>query len=172
MNAFQKIFDSVSGAWIGAASFVLVGFLLSRIDVAKIKINPWSAIRKAVGDFFVKEQIDRIDKFETEIKVVKENVQKAVDLLQTHVRDSNRRNAERARRHILAFEREIQWDVKHSKEEFEDVLETVQRYEDYCAAHPDFKNHVAGEATNHIKEVYRERLRKHDFAPQGGKTHE
>lgn len=172
MDFVQKALESIGGAWIAAASFALVAFLLSRIDVAKIKINPWSAIRKAVGDFFVKEQIERIDKFETEIKVVKETVQKAVDLLQTHVRDSDRRNAERARRHILAFEREIQWDVKHSREEFEDVLETVQRYEDYCAAHPDFKNHVAGEATNHIKEIYRERLRKHDFAPQGGKNYE
>lgn len=161
MSAAQKIFDSVSGAWIAAGSFVLAAFLLSRIEVSKIKINPWTALRKAVGNFFVKEHIEKINALEERFDCFEE-------LLRQHILDSDRRAADKARRHILSFEREIQFDVRHSKEEFEDILETIRHYETYCDEHEDYKNHIANESAAHIREVYRDRLRKHDFATQGG----
>lgn len=80
-----------------------------------------------------------------------------------HIEDSDRRDADRARRRILAFERELQWDVKHSGEEFQDALETIRQYETYCAEHPQYRNHITGYAAAHIQETYQERLRKHDF---------
>lgn len=162
MDAIQKILESVGGTWIALGSIAVLGWCLSKIEVSKIKINPWTTIRKWIGDTFGKEHGEQITALDKRLKVIE-------TLLTRHIEDSDRRDAERSRRRILEFEREIQWDVKHSKEEFEDMLETIRQYESYCASHPDFKNHVAVEATAHIQEVYRERLRKRDFSI-GGKT--
>ena len=164
METVKKIFESAGGAWVALGSFALLGWFLSKIEVSKIKINPWATIRKWIGDTFGKEHGEQITALETRLQAIEE-------LLTRHIHNSDRRDAERSRRRILEFEREIQWDIKHSKEEFEDMLETIRQYESYCTEHPDFKNHVAVEAIAHIHEVYRERLRKRDFAT-GGSTHE
>lgn len=157
----QAFLESLGGTWAGILSVAAVGLILSLIEVSKIKINPWSAIRKWIGDFFGAEHAERINKLEA-------GINQLTDLLKSHIEDSNRRDADKSRRRILSFEREIQWEIKHSEEEFADVLETIQHYETYCAAHPDYKNHIAVESAAHIREVYRERLRKRDFN-NGGK---
>lgn len=143
MDAVQKILENVGGTWIAVASFVVVGLILRMIEVSKIKINPWTAIRRWVIDTLGKEHAEKISKLEKSVEEIK-------TLIKAHIDDSDRRDAERARRRILAFEREVQLEVRHSKEEFEDILETVRQYETYCATHPDFKNHIATEATSHI----------------------
>lgn len=156
MDAVQKIMENVGGTWVALASIAIVGFILSKIEVSKIKINPWTTIRKWIGATFGKEHGERISALDTRLKVIEE-------LLTRHIEDSDRRDADRARRRILAFERELQWDVKHSGEEFQDMLETIRQYETYCAEHPKYHNHVADYAAAHIKETYQDRLRKHDF---------
>lgn len=152
MDFIQKALDSISSAWIAALSFALAAFLMSVIEVSKIKINPWSALRKIIADFFMREYIDNQ-------KVLERRFSDIQELLMQHVLESDRREADKNRRYILNFERAIQSGIQHSKEEFEDVLEVISRYETYCEEHLDYKNHITTESANHIREVYRARLR-------------
>lgn len=163
MEVFQKLIENVGETWVSLLSFAVVWLMLSFVEVSKIKIYPWTWLRKTLGDFFGREHVERIGELEKKIE-------KLTAMLESHVEDSDRRDAERGRRRILGFEREIQFDVRHSKEEFEDALETVRQYETYCKEHPEYKNHVAEESICHIQEVYRECLRKHDFLQQGGQA--
>lgn len=161
MENIRQLFVSAGGATL---SGVCIIGILSLLQVSKIQINPWDALRRWVGQFFGAEHTQKITLLEKNLEEIKA-------LLESHIRISDERNANRDRRQILAFERELQWNVQHTKEDFEDVLETIARYEEYCATHPEYKNNIAKHAISHIDSVYDERLKKRDFAKvsQGGK---
>ena len=52
---------------------------------------------------------------------------------------------------------------KHSKEHFDEILEDIDEYEDYCRDHEDYENNKAVLAINTIKEEYTYCLTHHDF---------
>lgn len=153
MDAVQKILENVGGTWITLISCAFAGWILSRIEVSKIKINPWTAIRKWIGDTFGKEHSERLSALE------KDNAELKA-MLSEHIERTDAREADKARRRILAFDSELRRGKKHTDGEFEDVLETIRQYESYCGAHPDYKNHVAGAAIEHVKSVYQRRLER------------
>lgn len=68
-----------------------------------------------------------------------------------------------ARRRILRFNDEIINHVKHSREYFDDVLEDVNAYENYCRKNPDFRNGKAVLAIENIERVYRECMKEGNF---------
>ena len=43
------------------------------------------------------------------------------------------------------------------------MLSEIDDYEEYCEGHPDYPNNRAVLAIENIREVYKERLKKHDF---------
>ena len=95
-------------------------------------------------------------------------LQKAIENLKTEIetldRKSDRRDAENRRVRILRFEDELQRDIPHSKDSFDQVLEDIRWYLNYCEKKdPDFKNEQTAATIEHIRAVYRERLEKHDF---------
>ncbi len=61
-----------------------------------------------------------------------------------------------ARTHILRFADE-QWSgaVHHSKEYFEQQIQDIDTYENYCNAHPDFRNGLTVMASKYIKDEYK-----------------
>lgn len=143
--------ETLGGTWASICSVFVVGFVLSKIEVAKIPVNPWGFLRKCVGDFFGKEYSERLSALE------KENSELKV-MLAAHIERTEASEADKARRRILAFDSELRRSKKHTDGEFEDALETIRQYEGYCNANPDYKNHVAGAAIEHIKDVYKRRL--------------
>lgn len=68
-----------------------------------------------------------------------------------------------ARRRILRTNDEIYNHVKHSREYFDDVLEDVNAYENYCRKNPDFRNSKAALAIENIERVYRECMKEGNF---------
>lgn len=56
---------------------------------------------------------------------------------------------------ILRFNDEIQHDTKHSKEHFDQIMDDITEYENYCDTHPNYKNNKAVLAIENIKRVYR-----------------
>lgn len=156
---FQNLFFSAGGGVMAFAVLCAFGFLLSRIEVSKIKLNPWSAIRRWTGDFFGAEHMKEIAALKSELENIKQ-------LLEAHVQESDRRNADNCRRRILSFERELGWNVQHTREDFEDIMAIVFQYENYCREHEAYKNHIAEHAIAHIGEEYdallRKKERKHD----------
>lgn len=76
---------------------------------------------------------------------------------------ADERNAVNSRVRILRFADETQEGRRHSKDSFDQCLQDIDSYEDYCNRVPTFKNNQTAATVAHIKRVYAERLEKHDF---------
>ena len=77
--------------------------------------------------------------------------------------DQERVQAESARLRVIHFNGELLRDVKHTSEEFDQVLTDIDTYEDYCDDHPKYPNNKAILAVENIKRVYANCLKEHDF---------
>lgn len=66
----------------------------------------------------------------------------------------DKENADEARRNILFFDDELRRDVDHSEESFNQVLEDIKFYRNYCRTHTDYENDRAVSAISHIRETY------------------
>lgn len=64
---------------------------------------------------------------------------------------------------ILRFADEISHQVKHSESHYDQVLDDIKNYEEYCDSHPNFKNGKTGNAIPVIQSMYQERLQKGDW---------
>lgn len=133
-----------------------VVLLLTMIQITPIKINPWSALARALGRAINGEVIGML----SEVKTAQKSTS---DRLNEHIRMDDERNADEHRARILRFNNELIRDIPHTKEEFIDVLADIDSYERYCQQHPDYKNNRAVHAISNIGRVYDERLLKHDF---------
>ena len=71
--------------------------------------------------------------------------------------------ADNCRARILRFNREIKHRVNHDEEEFNDVLEAIDVYEDFCRNNPDYPNNKAVFAIENIKNTYKKAYSKNDF---------
>lgn len=123
--------------------------LLTLIQIAPIKVDPWTAIFRAIGRAFNAELLKEV-----------RDVRSTLD---NHIKADDERNADEHRARILRFNNELIREIPHTKEEFIDVLADIDYYESYCRDHPDYKNNRAVFAIANIGKSYTERLEKHDF---------
>lgn len=139
---------------LGNVSAVLL-IVLTLIQIAPIKINPWSYIGKAIGRFINIEVLER-----------QEELEKKVASLDEKIVESEERElkiqAELARKRILRFNDELLHNQNHSKEMFDDILEDIELYETYYKTHT-IKNGKAKHAVQNINSVYDKRMEKKDF---------
>ncbi len=123
--------------------------LLTLIQIAPVKLNPWSAMLGWLGRQVNKDLLSQVTAMRTEIDTI---------------RDENREiHAKDCRVRILRFSDEIYLGQPHSQEHFKQILGDITHYEKYCDAHPEFENQIAVAAIAQIKDSYNDRLRKHDF---------
>lgn len=127
----------------------LILTLTTLVQIAPVRLNPWSVMAKAVGRAINAD----ISRELTEIKMK----------LERHVTMDDRRNADDHRTRILHFNNELLRNIEHTKEEFVEVLAEIDAYESYCEEHPDYPNNRAVLAIQNIKDNYKERLQRHDF---------
>ena len=123
--------------------------LLTVIQIAAVKFDPWTAIARAIGRALNGEVL-------TQLSVLREN-------LDTHIRVDDERNADLFRTRILQFNNELLRDILHTREDFIEILAVIDDYEHYCRDHEDYKNNRATFAIENIQRVYKDRLMKHDF---------
>lgn len=123
--------------------------ILSLIQIAPIKIDPWSAIGRMIGRAINGDVLK-------EIKDTKAELDK-------HIKVDDERNADLHRARILQFNNELLRDIPHTREDFIEVLAEIDYYERYCETHPEYQNNRAVHAISNIGRVYDERLKKHDF---------
>lgn len=122
---------------------------ITLVQIAPIKLNPWSWIAKAIGRAINAEVIDKVDKLETKVENIKKNTEE--------------HEAKSARVRILRFGDEILHDVKHSQEHYNQVLLDITEYEEYCRQHPEFRNNVTGITTKRIMATYEKCLKDNSF---------
>lgn len=135
----------------GGGGLLLIALTL--VQLAPIKINPWSWIAKTVGRAINAEVTAELAAIKTK--------------LDQHVTMDDRRTADGHRARILHFNNELLRDIDHTKEEFIEVLTEIDAYERYCQEHPDYSNNRAVLAIENIQSNYKERLQKHDFLQEG-----
>ena len=134
-----------------------LAILLTLIQVTPIiKWNPWSAIARGIGKAINAELYAKMERLEKEIKETRQTV---IDL--NNVCDE--RNATLNRTHILHFNDELLHKIDHTKEHFDQILEDIDNYDDYCSEHPLYKNNKAASAINNIQRTYNECMKKNSF---------
>ena len=132
----MSIWQIISG---GGGVLVVV---MTLVQIAPVKLNPWSWLARSIGRAVNAEVIKKLD---------------------AHITMDDRRTADGHRARILHFNNELLRDIDHTKEEFSEVLAEIDAYELYCREHPEYPNNRAVLAIKNIQEVYMERLKRHDF---------
>ncbi len=149
--------DLLLGGGVGAVA------VLSLLEIAPIKLNPWSAIARGLGRAFNAEVL-------ADLKAVQQAQQDTRSALDKHQAADDEYKAECHRAALLAFNTSLLRGELHTQEDFFDAFRHIDQYEDYCRSHPGYKNNRASHAIANIGRVYDERLKARDFL--GGVTHE
>lgn len=79
--------------------------------------------------------------------------------------DTNQARAKRAS--ILQFSDDIVNHRIHSIESWNQTLENITEYLEFCGTHPKFRNERAQASIQHIRSTYAELLDQHEFATDG-----
>lgn len=133
----------------GTILLTVVLILMSIIQIAPIKINPWTKFGKWLGRIFTGDIADKVDNIE--------------EKLDQHIRESDERDLRQRRESILDFASAIAADKRrYSKEQYEQMLHECDDYLMYCER-KKFKNAVAEESIGLIRDRYSERLAENSF---------
>lgn len=146
----MDISEIVKYALLGVAGLATV------VEVTPIKISPWSALAKLIGN---KLNADITEKLEEQSKTVGE-IKSKTDALEGQL---EQKDAEDARNHILRFGDEVKNHVRHSEEYFNQILADITKYEHYCQAHLEFQNARTVATKNIILKVYQKCVEENDF---------
>lgn len=149
----MAILEAQDVVWI--LGVILVG-LATVVQKASKKYKPWSWLAEQFGKAVNKEMLDKIDAVSKKVEELE-----AADKKQDEERD--RQLALDARRRILSTADEIRKRVRHSEEFFNDALDDISFYRNYCRMHPDFENSKAVISSEVIEETYQQCLLEDDF---------
>lgn len=139
----QEIIDSIS---MNQCFWLMI--VLTLVEIAPIKINPWGVLLKYIGKITNGELTDKFDTLQDDLKQFK--------------REFEVKNANDKRWDILDFSNSCRNGRLHGKEEWEHVIEQLKEYETYVKEH-HIDNGVIEEETKYLRELYQERLEKNDF---------
>lgn len=123
--------------------------IMTLIQLSPVKINPWTAIARAVGRAINSEMIEKVDKLDKDLQTVRKEAAEQVAI--------------NCRVRILRFGDEVMHGVRHSKDHFDQILHDITEYERYCEENPEFENNMTTLTSTRIKEVFSKRMEKNDF---------
>ena len=127
----------------------LLIILAGMIKIPKLELNIWNLIGRTIGRSINKEVLEQVNILSKEVDALK--------------KDEELERARQARQRILRFNDEILFEKRHSKEHFDEILDDIDTYEEYCRTHEDYENNKAVLAIATIREVYKDCLKTHDF---------
>ena len=119
------------------------------IQFTPIKLNPWSWLSKKIGKALTGDLLEAVNGVRAEVDEIKDNMAKS--------------KAANQRTKIIRFGSEIRLREKHSKDYFDEIMNDITEYEQYCDAHPDFKNNITAASSEIIKETYKRCLEENSF---------
>lgn len=123
--------------------------LMTLIQIAPIKLNPWSWLGRAIGRAINGEVLEKVNKLAKDVQSIKE--------------EDAEEWATLSRTHILRFGDELLHGVLHSKEHFDQILLDISKYELYCETHPTYRNNIANATIKQIKHTYQKCLDENHF---------
>lgn len=153
METFNTIVSIASGV------SVIIALLITLIKPIREKVT-----HSKERDEFYQRNFRTI---KNELGDVKKDISQVKDAI-------DRDKALRARTQILRFADEIYQKQKHTKEHFDEILDVMTYYNQYCDEHPDFKNFRTVNAQKIINRIYEQCQLEHDFLgnEKGGSINE
>lgn len=107
---------------------------------------------------FLQFLLERKDKKSDCSKKILEAIQKINNKI-------DQRTAVGCRIRILKFMDEIIEGWEHSKDSYNQIMQDITQYHQYCEEHPQFLNHQTDATIERIKKDYEQRLATNDFDP-------
>ena len=98
-------------------------------------------------------------------KEMQDSISDIKNELKDHIAADDERYAVQCRTRILRFADELINEPKHlhTQGNFEQCLQDITVYDQYCAEHPKFKNELTLRSAEIIRKVYDECAREHKF---------
>lgn len=131
------------GIPVGGVLFVI----LSLIKFPKCEVNFFGWIGRKIKKLLTDDIVEKLNQLEKKTDTITEQ-------LELHKEEHEKEAMIQARAKILRFNDEILYDIKHSQEHFDEIINYIDRYEQYCVKHPEFKNNKAVLSIKNIKEIY------------------
>ena len=134
--------------WINNHLWAIIIGIPTLIQITPIKINPWSTLFKWIGKMVTNSACGKIDGLITK-----------VGQLETSI-DTNEKD--RIRWEILDFANSCRNNRKHSRDEFQHIVDLNDKYKKLLNKTGD-SNGVFDIEFKFIQDLYAERLEKNDF---------
>lgn len=148
----ETIFTIVGSILCSSAVFGFIQFMISRKDK---KADQFAELKRSIE--LIQQDVGHV---RSDVSELNESVNSSIDGLKDEIA---RGAAIQARIRILRANDELRQDVHHSYEYFRQLHHDITDYEQYCEAHPDFKNNEAVNSIEYINRVYQDCLDKHNF---------
>ena len=133
--------------WIKFHPEIAIVGAITLIQIAPIKLDPWTMLAKWFRKVASGEIEQRLSSIEKKIDRVENTIEE--------------REAVLARTHVLRFSDELHNGLYHSSEYFLQTIDDIAKYEKYCMAHPDFANGRTAVACEYIKTTYKRLYEEH-----------
>ena len=127
----------------------LVIILLGLIKLPKLEVNFWGLLAKSIGNAMNHDMAEQVKQIDADLK--------------NHISKTEEYRIRRARQRILRFSDDIMLGENHSLEHYNDILDDIDIYEDYCDAHPGYINNKAEMAIELIRDTYEDHLHHNSF---------
>ena len=130
--------------------------ILTLLQIAPIKINPWGAIARAIGKAINGDILRNVDDLRKDVIEVRTDISELEVV-------ADKREAARCRAEILSFNSELLHDIQHTEEHFNHILRAISIYSGLCDRYPDFENGIIAAAIDNIKRVHSKCMQQHKF---------
>lgn len=139
-----------------AGSGGVIAALMTVVQVSKIEINPWSWLAKTIGNALNAGVMDEIK----QVKTAQEETRKKLD---DHIEESEERKADNYKSRVLRFNNELVRGLGHTEEDYNEILDIIWKYENYCKTHENYQNNKMPHAIKNVERMYDEMLKTNGF---------
>lgn len=140
---------------VSAVVITIVVILLSLIQVTPLKLNPWDKILGWFGNKFNKKTDEKLDKISERV----DYLETKFDKMESDIKNETVR---KWRYDILDFCNAEINHRRHTKEQFDEVLDSCKKYESYCKKN-EVDNGKADMAIRTIRKRYDQHAENEDF---------
>lgn len=98
-----------------------------------------------------------------EIKDIKTEQEETKKKLDAHIEEGEERKADNYRSRVLRFNNELVRGLGHTEEDYDEILDVIWKYNEYCKTHPKYNNNKMPHAIKNVERMYDEMLQTNGF---------
>ena len=175
MESFLKVFGSLKitdvAVFIAAVIFLarilkyVKKYLTQKAEQTILQEQDYHKLLDSVNRYpkQIQEVIEKQDAFNSALNILSCKLDETNDKLSVIKLTSDRSTATNNRFKIIRFNDEILKQENHTREHFDQILEAIDEYEQYCKIDTEYKNSKASFAIDNIKHTYVECMNSNSF---------